>query len=386
MAATASPHFEPSVYAARLEKAAEKAAADGLTGLILGTGSDFAYFTGSWISTHERLTVLAVPADGRQPVIVTPKTDVGELKRSPAAAAGISILGWEDGDDPHTLALNAARGKTGAYWAKIGVGQSLTADHVLRFQQLLGHRSDSTVLATGIVRTLTMIKDGAEIDQLRLAAEAIDRVHAQVPGLLVAGRTEKEIAEEIHRLILEEGHTGVDFVIVGSGPNGADPHHDFSDRMLAKGDVVVVDIGGRIAAGYRSDCTRTYLVEGTSPDDLGEKLRNAYAVLEKAQAEAVAAVRPGITCGEIDRIARSIIADNGLGRYFVHRTGHGIGLSTHEEPFITKGNDLTLEAGMVFSIEPGIYVKGIAGARIEDIVVVTSTGCEVLNKRPRSLA
>ncbi|MBN9643518.1 M24 family metallopeptidase [Corynebacterium mendelii] len=385
MSATALSQFEPSVYAARLEQAAGKAAADGLTGLILGTGSDFAYFTGSWIATHERLTVLAIPADGRQPVIVTPKTDVGELKRSPAAAAGIRVLGWEDGDDPHTLALNAARGKTGAYWAKIGVGQSLTADHVLRFQQLLGHRSDSTVLATPIVRTMTMIKDAAEIAQLQAAARAIDEVHAQVKSLLVPGRTEREVADDIYSLIISGGHTSVDFVIVGSGPNGADPHHEFSDRKLEQGDVVVVDIGGSIGAGYRSDCTRTYLVEGTTPDDLSEKMRTAYAVLEKAQMAAIEAVRPGVSCSEIDAVARGIISEAGLGRYFVHRTGHGIGLSTHEEPFITAGNDLTLAPGMVFSIEPGIYVPGITGARIEDIVVVTDTGCEVLNQRPRSL-
>jgi Xaa-Pro aminopeptidase len=227
---------------------------------------------------------------------------------------------------------------------------------------------------------LRMIKDPAEIDALRAAGAAIDRVHAKVPGLLRPGRTEAEVAADIAEAIVAEGHSEAAFVIVGSGPNGADPHHECSDRELQMGDVVVVDIGGPVEPGYNSDCTRTYVLG--EPDS---QIAEQYAVLQRAQAAAVAAVRPGVTAEQVDAAARDVLARAGLAEYFVHRTGHGIGLSVHEEPYIVAGNDLPLAEGMAFSVEPGIYLPGRWGARIEDIVIVTTDGALAVNERPHEL-
>jgi Xaa-Pro aminopeptidase len=199
---------------------------------------------------------------------------------------------------------------------------------------------------------------------------------------LRVGRTEAEVGADIAAAILDEGHVGVDFTIVGSGPNGASPHHDLSDRRIAEGDVVVVDIGGQTATGYRSDSTRTYAVGRAPAPDVAEW----YGVLQAAQEAATAAVRPGVTCAAIDAVARDLITDAGWGEHFIHRTGHGIGLDSHEAPYIVAGNDTPLVAGVAFSVEPGIYLAGRCGARIEDIVVCTDDGVRTLNERPRDLA
>jgi Xaa-Pro dipeptidase len=196
-----------------------------------------------------------------------------------------------------------------------------------------------------------------------------------------AGRTEAQAGADIAAAIVEEGHVEAAFVIVGSGPNGASPHHDLSDRVIESGDVVVVDIGGPLPTGYFSDCTRTYAV-GAEPSTA---VRAAYAALQDAQERAVVAVRPGVTAEQVDAAARARLTDAGLGERFLHRTGHGIGLDVHEDPYIVGGNALPLEPGMAFSVEPGVYLAGQWGARIEDIVVVTDDGCERLNTRPRDL-
>jgi Xaa-Pro aminopeptidase len=226
-----------------------------------------------------------------------------------------------------------------------------------------------------------MVKDAAEIEELAAAGAAIDRVHARMAAILRVGRTEAEVGADIAAAILEEGHVGVDFTIVGSGPNGASPHHDVSGRVVEAGDVVVVDIGGETATGYRSDCTRTYAV-GEAP---GAEVAEWYGVLQEAQAAATAAVRPGVSAEAIDAVARRVITDAGYGEYFIHRTGHGIGLDTHEAPYIVAGNDVPLVPGIAFSVEPGIYLAGRCGARIEDIVVCTEDGVRTLNDGPREL-
>ena len=368
--------FSADVYAQRLH-AAQKAAADkGIDLLLIGTGPDFAYLTGSWVSSHERLTVLVVPQRGTA-WIAAPNTDITDIKAAPVGELDVELRGWNDGENPYEFALRGAGDGLG----KVALGQSLTADHVLRFQDLLPHASYE--LATYALAELFTRKDEAEIAELRKAGRAIDAVHAQVPQLLQAGRTEAEVAHELEKLILRE-HSIIDFVIVGSGPNGANPHHSFSDRVLAEGEPVVVDIGGTLPSGYHSDCTRTYVVGGDiskAPQDF----QDAYAVLADAQAAGRAAAHPGSTAADIDAIVRQAISAAGWGDYFVHRTGHGIGLSTHEEPFIMEGNDLALEEGMAFSIEPGIYLEGKWGMRLEDIVVLTNDGYESLNQAPRDV-
>ncbi len=253
----------------------------------------------------------------------------------------------------------------------------MPALHVIPLTTALGA---PPVLATGVLRELRMVKDDAEIDALRRAGAAIDRVHARMAEWLCAGRTEAQVADDIAAAIVEEGHTGAEFVIVGSGPHGADPHHEVSDRVIEAGDVVVIDIGGPVAPGYNSDSTRTYSI-GEPSAEVAAKV----AILERAQQAAVDAVRPGVTAESVDAAARSVLAAEGLAEVFVHRTGHGIGLSVHEEPYIVAGNRIELTEGMAFSIEPGIYFRGVWGARIEDIVVVTADGCEPMNIRPHGL-
>jgi D-alanyl-D-alanine dipeptidase len=236
------------------------------------------------------------------------------------------------------------------------------------------------VLATDVLRKLRMVKEECEIDALRKAGSAIDRVHARVPDFLVPGRTEADVAANIAEAIVAEGHSAVAFIIVGSGPHGADPHHSYSDRELQAGDIVVVDIGGAYEPGYHSDSTRTYSIGDPEPD-----VAQQYSILQQAQRAAFDAVRPGVTAAQVDAAARDVLAEAGLAEFFVHRTGHGIGLSVHEEPYIIAGNELPLAAGMAFSIEPGIYFPGSWGARVEDIVVVTEDGALSVNNRPHDL-
>ncbi|WP_448850736.1 M24 family metallopeptidase [Corynebacterium sp. 335C] len=375
--------FDTSVYAARLEASAAAARDAGLAGLVFGTGSDLVWALGWASSSHERLTALVVPAEGT-PTFVLPAVERGDLPASavPAlrdpAGAGLAVELWEDGADAHQLVAKAlGLPDITRDDVRLGIGASLTADHVL---PIVTATRTVPVLANTALKDLLMAKDDAEIDQLRQAGAAIDRVHARVPGMLAAGRTEAEVADDLRTAILEEGHSAVDFIIVGSGPNGANPHHDWSDRVIADGDVVVVDIGGTWGAGYHSDCTRTYVVG--EPD---AKAAGMYEVLKRAQQAGVDAVRPGATAAEIDAATRAPIEEAGYGKEFIHRTGHGIGLSLHEEPFIMAGNDLQLVPGMAFSVEPGIYVEGEVGMRLEDIVVVTADGCERLNHGDRDL-
>ncbi|GAB3591613.1 Xaa-Pro dipeptidase [Corynebacterium faecale] len=372
--------FPTEVYAARLEQAQAGAASAGLNGLIIGTGAELAYLTGSWLSTHERLTALVIPVLGT-PTIILPSVDRGDLALSAIPDLDIKVRGWVDGENAHNLAIEALD-PTGMQMLGVGIGSSITADHLIPIQGLLPVNIRYE-LAVNVLKELFVSKDDAEITQLRAAGAAIDRVHAQVPGLLTAGRTEREVATDLEALILRE-HTEVDFIIVGSGPNGANPHHSFSDRVLQTGDIVVLDIGGTFGPGYHSDCTRTYVVGGPDAQSNAD-FNQLYDALYAAQLAAVAQARPGVTAESVDRAARSVIEAAGYGEQFIHRTGHGIGLSTHEEPFIMAGNDLVLEPGMAFSIEPGIYIDGVHGARIEDIVVITDDGCETLNNQPKEL-
>ena len=364
--------FGTDVYAERLRAARAATAEAGLAGLVITPGYDLRYLVGSRAQTFERLTALVVPADG-EPTVVVPRMELAALKDSAVVELGLRVRDWVDGDDPYALVAEVFGGGRVA----TAVTDSMPALHLLPLAEVFG---EVPVLATDVLRRLRMVKDAAEIDALRKAGAAIDRVHARVPEFLVPGRTEADVAADIAESIVAEGHSEVAFIIVGSGPNGADPHHECSDRVLQAGDVVVVDIGGPYEPGYNSDSTRTYSLG--QPD---AEVASRYAVLQRAQQAAVAAVRPGVTAEEIDAAARQVLAAEGLAEAFVHRTGHGIGLSVHEEPYIVAGNDLPLEEGMAFSVEPGIYFPGSWGARIEDIVIVTSDGVLSVNDRPHDL-
>ncbi|WP_374237920.1 M24 family metallopeptidase [Gordonia sp. 'Campus'] len=368
---SAPPLFAADVYRDRMRRAAELTRDAGLDALVVAPGPDLRYLVGSRAETFERLTALVIPAAG-EPRLVIARLEVPSLAMSAVGDLGIEVADWVDGDDAHGLALAGLTARP-----RIAVSDSMPALHVIPLSE---HTGATPQLATAVLRELRMIKDAAEIDALRRAGAAIDRVHARMGDWLTPGRTEREVAADISRAILDEGHTEAAFIIVGSGPNGADPHHEFSDRVIERSDIVVVDIGGPVEPGYNSDSTRTYCFGEPQAD-----IATAYAALHEAQRAAVAAVRPGVPASTIDAAARDLLRSRDLADHFIHRTGHGIGLSVHEEPYIVDGNDIPLRAGMAFSVEPGVYFSGRWGARIEDIVVVTDDGCESLNNRPHEL-
>jgi Xaa-Pro aminopeptidase len=372
MSAHTESRFGAEIYGKRLERAAELTRAAHLDALLITPGPDLRYLLGSAAQSFERLTCLVVPASGETPSVVVPKLELSALDGSAAGELGLHMVSWVDGVDPYGVVkstLNAG--------ARVAVDDAMPALHLLPIADAL---TALPVSATPIIRELRMIKDAAEIDALRRAGAAIDRVHARMGEWLQPGRTEAEVAADITAAIVEEGHDRADFVIVGSGPNGANPHHSHSDRIIEAGDVVVIDIGGPVEPGYFSDSTRTYVLGEPDPE-----IAERYAALERAQAAAVAAVRPGVTAESVDAAARNLLSEAGFGEAFIHRTGHGIGLSVHEEPYIVAGNETVLRQGMAFSIEPGIYFGGEWGARIEDIVLVTEDGGESVNRRPHSL-
>jgi Xaa-Pro dipeptidase len=363
---------------ARLTRTRDATRVASFDALLITPSPDLRYLLGVAGESHERLTCLVLPADG-DPVLVVPALERPGLVDTPVLELGLEIAEWTDEQDPYALVADALR-RSGSPITRAAVGDTMPAAHVLALRDALPACQQE--LASTVLAPLRMRKDSAEIAALTAAGQAIDRVHARMGEWLRAGRTEVQVGADVAAAILEEGHTAAAFVIVGSGPNGASPHHDVSARVLQPGDVVVVDIGGPTPEGYFSDCTRTYSLD--QPAAAG--VAAGYAVLQAAQDAAVAAVAPGVTAQQVDAAARVPITDAGFGERFIHRTGHGIGLDVHEQPYIVAGNDLVLEAGMAFSIEPGIYLPGQWGARIEDIVVVTDSGVARLNHRPRELA
>jgi Xaa-Pro aminopeptidase len=369
------PSISASRYTERLARVAEVAARHGLGALLVAVGPDRRYLTGSEAMPLERLTMLVVPGTG-SPRLVAPRLELS------AARAGVrpalEIATWEETDDPYRLVASLA-GATSA----IGVSDRLWAAHLLRLQVALPSATFRS--ATPALRELRMVKDPEEIELLRLAAHAADRVVAAIAVGPLIGRTEADVSNEVRERLIAEGHETAPFGIVASGPNSASPHHEASDRVIRAGEPIVLDIGGTLA-GYGSDITRTLWVSGgdpaKGPDD---EYRRLFEAVREAQDEATGAVRPGVTCERIDAVARGIIEAAGYGPQFIHRTGHGIGLEGHEEPYIIAGNAEPLAAGTSFSVEPGIYLEGRYGARIEDIVVCGPDGPDVLNQAPRDL-
>jgi Xaa-Pro aminopeptidase len=363
---------DPALYPSeRLTQVAEAVRAKGLDVLLLTPGPDLRYVTGYDAKQLERLTCLAVPA-GQDPFLLVPALELKAAQASPASGLDLEILTWEETEDPFGIIARAIGEPR-----SVALSDRMWALHVLQFAGVFPAARQH--LASTVLSPLRVRKSAPEIQALKAAGEAIDRVHANVPQWLKPGLTERQVGAKIAEAILAEGHVQVDFVIVGSGPNAASPHHEVSDRVIQAGDVVVVDIGGTMSSGYCSDCTRTYAM-GRAPDEFTKY----YGVLYDAQEAATVSVRPGVTAESVDQTARKIITDAGYGQWFIHRTGHGIGLECHEDPYIVEGNATPLEPGMAFSIEPGIY-PGPHGARIEDIVVCTADGVQRMNNAPRDL-
>ena len=356
----------------RLRRAAAATAAAGLDALLVSPGPDLRYLTGYEAMPLERLTALVLPAEG-DPRVVVPALERPAAAASPLGELGLELVAWGETDDPYAMVAALLPGARA-----VGLDNHMWAEKVLALRAAMPAVEQQ--LAGRVLRELRMRKTREEIEALRRAGAAIDAVHAQVPQWLRAGRTEREVGQDIADAILATGHVRVDFVIVASGPNGASPHHEVSDRVVQRGDAVVVDIGGTMPDGYCSDETRTYAVGEPAADFVA-----AYDVLQRAQAASTAHVRPGVTCESVDAAARDVLTEAGLGELFIHRTGHGIGLETHEEPYIVSGNTELLEPGMAFSIEPGFYLAGRHGARIEDIVVCGPDTADLMNVRPREL-
>ncbi|SCE52565.1 Xaa-Pro aminopeptidase [Streptomyces sp. DvalAA-14] len=357
----------------RLELARRATADAGLDAMLITPGADLRYLTGYQAHPLERLTCLVVQA-ADAPFLVVPELERPAALASPAAGLGIEITGYAETDNAYELIARRLPANTRLF----AVDNHMWAEKLLSMEAALP--GAQATLAGDLLSSLRMRKSPAEVAALRRAGAAIDQVHRRIGEWLRPGRTEREVAKDIAAAIIDAGHATVDFVIVGSGPNGASPHHEVSDRVIESGDPVVVDIGGTLPEGYCSDSTRTYAV-GEPP----AAFRELYEVLLAAQSAQTEAVRPGITAEELDAVGRDLITQAGYGEQFIHRTGHGIGLETHEEPYIVAGSGRPLEAGMAFSIEPGIYLPGTFGARIEDIAVCTEDGGERLNLTGRDL-
>ena len=357
-----------------------------LSAILVGVGADMRYLAGYVAMPLERLTMLVIPAWG-DPSLVVPRLEVAPARLAPPAAAGrLAVLTWEEGEDARELIASLVRStpsQAARLDLRVAVSDDLPARHLLPLQEHLAGARFS--VASAILRELRMIKDPDEIALLTLAAHAADRVVGQIAAGRLVGRTESDVAREVRERLLSEGHDEALFAIVGSGPNSASPHHEASDRVIQVGEPIVLDIGG-VLGGYGSDTTRTVWVTGGDPaKGPDERYRHLFGVLLGAQAAATRAIRPGLACAAVDAAARRPIEAEGYGEAFFHRTGHGIGLEGHEEPYIIGGNDEPLREGMAFSVEPGIYLPGEYGARIEDIVICGPEGPIVLNESPREL-
>jgi len=358
----------------RLRECKRRLAAGDADAVVLFPGSNLQYLTGFDEDPGERHLLL----------FVTPETHAllcPELYEEQVLAE--TTLGrehlrvWGDADDPRAATAATAEAVGVADADRVLVDERLWTRFALDLRAAMPDAE--LALATELLGDLRIRKDDDELDRLRAVAEVTDEVSRAVRELDPTGWTERELAREIETRLLEGGCTGPSFeTIVGSGPNGARPHHSHGDRTIEPGDPVVLDFGGRLA-GYPSDQTRT-VVWG---DDPPERFREVHRVVREAQRRAVETVEPGVSAAAVDRAAREVVADAGYGERFVHRTGHGVGLDVHEPPYVTGENDRELEPGMVFSVEPGVYLPGEFGVRIEDLVVVTEDGHERLNDSPR---
>lgn len=373
MTATATPvPFTAADYRARMDRAARSAADAGLAGVLVAPGPDLTWLTGYRpTAATERLTVLVLAA-GQEPVLVVPTLEAPDAERSVGAAA-LTLRDWTDGKDPYKVTAPLLEGS-----GRFGISDNTWAMHLLGFQRELPGTSYAAL--TEALPMLRAVKDTAELERLTAAGAAADATYEEIKKVRFAGRRETDVAGDLADLLRQHGHSQVDFTVVGSGPNGANPHHEAGDRVIEHGDTVVLDFGG-LKHGYGSDTSRT--VHVGEPDAEEQRVHD---VVREAQEAGCAAVRPGAACQDVDRAARRVIEAAGYGTYFIHRTGHGIGVTTHEPPYMIEGEEQPLVPGMCFSVEPGVYLPGRFGVRIEDIVTVTQDGGRRLNSTSRELA
>ena len=355
----------------RHERVRARMEALGIDALLLSLGADLPWLTGYEAMPLERLTMLVLPADG-EATLVVPRLEAPRVEHEPALFA---LRPWDETEDPVGVVADLVGARP-----HLAVSDRAWATFVLQLQASLP--GASWLAASSVTGPLRAVKDGEEVAALRRAGAAADRVAgALVAGdVALVGRTEADVAADLHDRLRAEGHARVNFVIVGSGPNSASPHHEPGQRVIGEGEAVVCDFGGTVD-GYCSDTTRTVFTGEPPPE-----FRDLYAAVQTAQAAAVDAAVIGTPCEDVDGVARRVIEEAGYGPYFIHRTGHGIGLEEHEDPYLVGGNCDALVAGHAFSVEPGIYLDGRWGARIEDIVVATDAGPEPLNAASHDLA
>lgn len=344
----------------RVTRAQKRLQENSVDALIVTSTANFYYFTEMWIDPHERLLALVIPK-ASDPVIIAPALHEEDFKD-----ASIETVLWTDGTDTTELLAK--------HLPESGV---ISIDNLWPSANLIAlmrHRSDLTMLdSTATIAKLRLHKDEREQDLLRRAGKATDSVMESLFSRIRPGMTELDVEDELRSLWEQEGVTSMSFSpIIAAGSNGASPHHQTGSTKIEHGDMLVIDMGGKVAQ-YCSDITRTVAV-----GDVSAPAKAAYDIVLRAQSMGVAAVKSGIPVEEIDITVRKVIEDAGYGKYFVTRTGHGLGIEIHEEPYVYEGNQQTVEPGMVFSIEPGIYLPGQFGIRIEDVVIATDNGCENL--------
>lgn len=354
-------------YPGRIDRLQGLMREEGVDATLISAGADLLYLTGYEVSPSERITVLVLLRDS-DPVLFVP-----ELEGPRISTRDVEIAAWAETDDPVQRASRLA-----ASPRLVAVGDHMRSSFLIEFQKQW--TATDWMPASHLLSRLRVRKDRTEIEELRRAARGVDLIMGRIPEeVAFAGRTEADVARDLGELTLEVGHDSAEFTIVASGPNGASPHHEPTDRVIEEGDLVVCDFGGRWD-GYFSDSTRTFVVG--EPSVAAAEVHELVVEANQAGRDSVA---PGVPCEEVDRAARQVIVDGGYGEYFIHRTGHGIGLEVHEHPYIVQGNSTPLEEGMAFSIEPGVYVPGRLGVRIEDIVVCVDDGVDALNDSRRSL-
>ncbi|MBN9388545.1 MAG: aminopeptidase P family protein [Chloroflexi bacterium] len=356
-----------SIYQERCQRAKEVMAEQGIDYLFIGPGADLQYLIGTPGMENERMMLMVIPQKGETAMIVPALEKLATSK----FANFFELLDWTDAEGPQGRLKQLVGSANGP--VKAAVGNQLWSMFLLELQKVLPEAEWSK--ASEVMKALRITKFPDEVQLLKDAAAIADKAFSDIVKLQFSGRAEREVMGDINNLLLKYGQEKMLFCIVGSGPNGAQPHHHTGDRVIQPGDVVVLDFGGAYK-GYCSDMTRTVLVEGGTPDPDFEKV---YNLVNQARAAGHKQAKPGVSCESVDAAARQVITEGGYGQYFVHRTGHGIGMEVHEEPYIVGGNGLTLEPGMAFSIEPGIYLPGRFGVRIEDIAVVTENGEENIN-------
>lgn len=357
----------------RWRKTQEQLAAANADAILISGGADLEYLTDYEAMPLERITAFVGRVSPAQetPTLVVPELEKARVQSRPSVYV---VRSWDDTTDPVSViaSLLPTRGR-------VIVSDDLWALHVLGLQcQSPGL---DLVTATEAIGGLRSIKSPLERGALAVVGSLADKVQTQIQQgeVPLVGRSEAEIAADIAGRLVAAGHDSVEFVIVASGPNSASPHHHPGSRIVRRGEMVLFDFGGR-AEGFCSDTTRC-VYTGPVPAEV----RAAYDVLTAAQEAAVQAVKPGRTLADVDLAARRLIGAAGYGDYFIHRIGHGIGTQVHEHPYVTELNDEPIQVGHAFSIEPGIYIPGEWGMRLEDIVVVESNGALRCNNSNRSL-